>query len=34
MVRGINKSQVEVEERLSDHVYVYSREDEMLKIVA
>lgn len=34
MVRGINKSQVEAEERLSDHVYVYSRDEEMLKIVA
>lgn len=34
MVRGINKSLVEAEERLSDHVYVYSREDEILKIVA
>ena len=33
MVRSINKTQVEEEERLSDHVYVYSREDEMLKIV-
>lgn len=34
MVRDINKSLVEAEERLSDHVYVYSREDEILKIVA
>lgn len=34
MVRNVNKSLVEAEERLSDHVYVYSREDEMLKIVA
>lgn len=34
MVRMVNDTQVEAEERLSDHVYVYSREDEMLKIVA
>lgn len=34
MVQGINKSQVEAEERLSDHVYVYSRDEEVLKIVA
>lgn len=34
MVRSINKTQVEEEERLSDHVYVYSRDEEMLKIVA
>ena len=34
MVREVNDTQVDVEERLSDHVYVYSRDDEMLKIVA
>lgn len=34
MVRNVNKSQVEAEERLSDHVYVYSRDEETLKIVA
>ena len=34
MVRNVNKSLVEAEERLSDHVYVYSRDEEMLKIVA
>lgn len=34
MVRDINRSQVEAEERLSDHVYVYSRDEEILKIVA
>ena len=34
MVRDINKSLVEAEERLSDHVYVYSRDEETLRIVA
>lgn len=34
MVRDINMTQVEAEERLSDHVYVYSREEETLRIVA
>ena len=34
MVREANDTQVDVEERLSDHVYVYSRDEEMLKIVA
>lgn len=34
MVREVNDTQVDVEERLSDHVYVYSRDEEMLKIVA
>lgn len=34
MVREVNDTQVDIEERLSYHVYVYSREDEMLKIVA
>lgn len=34
MVREVNDTQVDVEERLSDHVYVYSRDKEMLKIVA
>ena len=33
MVREVNDTQVDVEERLSDHVYVYSRDEEMLKIV-
>lgn len=34
MVRAVNDTQVEAEERLSDHVYVYSRDEETLKIVA
>ena len=34
MVREVNDTQVDEEERLSDHVYVYSRDEEMLKIVA
>ena len=34
MVREVNDTQIDVEERLSDHVYVYSRDEEMLKIVA
>ncbi len=34
MVRNVNKSLVEAEERLSDHVYVYSRDEETLRIVA
>lgn len=33
-VREVNDTQVDVEERLSYHVYVYSRDEEMLKIVA
>lgn len=34
MVREVNETQVDAEERLSYHVYVYSRVEEMLKIVA
>jgi hypothetical protein len=34
MVRMVNDTQVEAEERLSDHVYVYSRDEETLQIVA
>lgn len=34
MVRIVNDTQVDVEERLSYHVYVYSRDEEALKIVA
>lgn len=34
MVREVNDTQVDVEERLSYHVYVYSRAEEMLRIVA
>ena len=34
MVKEINTTQVDVEERLSDHVYVYSRSEEVLKVVA
>lgn len=34
MVREVNDTQVDREERLSYHVYVYSRDEEMLKIVA
>lgn len=33
-VREVNDTQVDVEDRLSYHVYVYSRDEEMLKIVA
>lgn len=33
-VREVNDTQIDVEERLSYHVYVYSRDEEMLKIVA
>ena len=33
-VREVNDTQVDVEECLSYHVYVYSRDEEMLKIVA
>lgn len=34
MVKEVNATQVDVEERLSDHVYVYSRSEEVLKVVA
>ena len=34
MVREVNDTQVDAEERLSYHVYVYSRDEEVLKIVA
>lgn len=34
MVREANDTQVDIEERLSYHVYAYSRDEEMLKIVA
>lgn len=34
MVREVNDSQVDIEERLSYHVYMYSRDEEVLKIVA
>lgn len=34
MVRIVNNMEVDIEERLSDHVYVYSRDEEALKIVA
>lgn len=34
MVRVVNNTQVDVEERLSCHVYAYSRDEETLKIVA
>lgn len=34
MVREVNDTQVDVEERLSYHVYVYNKDEEMLKIVA
>lgn len=33
-VREVNDTQVDVEERLSYHVYVYNRDEEILKIVA
>lgn len=34
MVREVNDTQVDVDERLSYHVYVYNRDEEILKIVA
>lgn len=34
MVKMVNATQLSEEERLSDHVYVYSRSEEMLKVVA
>lgn len=34
MVREVNDTQVDAEERLSYHVYVYSRDEETLRIVA
>lgn len=34
MVREVNNTQVDMEERLSYHVYAYSRAEEMLKTVA
>ena len=34
MVREVNDTQVDVEERLSYHVYAYSRDEEALRIVA
>ena len=34
MVREVNDTQVDIEERLSYHVYVYSRDEEALQIVA
>ena len=34
MVRVVNNTQVDVEERLSYHVYAYSRDEETLQIVA
>ena len=34
MVCEINATHVDAEERLSDHVYKYDREDGMLKIAA
>ena len=34
MVREVNDTQVDIEERLSYHVYMYSRDEEALKIVA
>lgn len=34
MVREVNDTQVDVEERLSCHVYAYSRNEGTLKIVA
>lgn len=34
MVREVNTTQVTVEERLSDHVYAYSRSEDALKVVA
>ena len=34
MVREVNNTQVDREEQLSYHVYVYSRDEETLRIVA
>ncbi len=34
MVREVNDTQADIEERLPYHVYVYSRYEETLKIVA
>ncbi len=34
MVREVNDTQVDIEERLSYHVYAYNRDEEILKIVA
>lgn len=34
MVKEVNSTQVDVGERLSDHVYVYSRNEEVLKVAA
>ena len=34
MVREVNDTQVDIEERLSYHVYMYSRDEEALQIVA
>lgn len=34
MVREVNDTQVDIEERLSYHVYMYSRDEEALKIAA
>ena len=34
MVRENSDTQVDIEERLSYHVYMYSRDEEALKIVA
>lgn len=34
MVREVNDTQVDIEERLSYHVYMYSRDEEVLKSVA
>ena len=34
MVREVNDTQVDVEERLSYHVYMYNRDEETLQIVA
>lgn len=34
MVKEVNTTQVDVEERLSDHVYVYNRSEESLRVVA
>lgn len=34
MVREVNDTQVDIEERLSYHVYMYNGDEEALKIVA
>ena len=34
MVKEVNTTQVDVGERLSDHVYVYNRSEEALKVAA